>query len=647
MEPFARSRSPLFAVALALCLLPLALLAGHRAAALPTAVADFQLALAFDDGNILHIGHGFLPTNLTADWKVDDNPTFSPDGQQVAFVRRVMAIDQGQWSREIFRVGSDGQGLLQLSRNALAESGLAWSPDGARIAFVAAGDLYVLPAAGGAAVRLTGGALNPRNVAWSPDSARLAFNSWPCPAGDGQCPAAELYVVTLAGQLTRLTNDDRQDARPAWSPDGARLVYEYGSAPAAIGLALLPVTGGTPTTLVTDLVFVKSPAWSPDGFWIAFFGRRGPRAADEEHDLFLVRPDGSQRQQFDATGATAHDLAWTADSGSVVYRSEYTFCGPGPCDSPINDLRIQAIRGPDVTAHNFGYCADAPRATQFAWSPTAGVAVCTVAKRLQLVDSAPSSPSRWITDRVLYNGDPAWSPDGDRVAYSSRRDFNGNVYVVDVGGGNRRPLTTHPANDWNPAWAAGGRIAFTSDRDGNWELYLMDADGSGQTNLTHTPEAENDAAWSPDGARLAFARQQNGNWDIWVMDANGAHAARLTSHSAADRAPAWSPDGARLAFQSDRDGNDEVYVLTLAGAPGNETNLTRSPDDERDPAWRPDGATIAFSRPVTEESSVVYQMPVAGGEATMVAAGGRWPQAAWRPWLPPRIWTPLVARAGD
>jgi len=86
-----------------------------------------------------------------------------------------------------------------------------------------------------------------------------------------------------------------------------------------------------------------------------------------------------------------------------------------------------------------------------------------------------------------------------------------------------------------------GKIAFTSDRDGNHEVYVMNADGSGQTRLTDNPAADALPAWSPDGSRIAFTSDRDGNPEVYVMNADGSGQTNLTSNPATDAFPAWSP----------------------------------------------------------------------------------------------------------
>jgi hypothetical protein len=190
--------------------------------------------------------------------------------------------------------------------------------------------------------------------------------------------------------------------------------------------------------------------------------------------------------------------------------------------------------------------------------------------------------------------DPAWSPDGLRLAFTSLSNGNIDVFVMDADGSNRVRLTTHLAADQNPTWSPdGARIAFVSERDGNAEIYVMRADGSEQVRLSSRADAADvDPAWSPDGTRIAFSSDRDGNAEIYVMDADGSAPVRLTTNAATDLRPAWSPQGDRIAFERWCSTGECVPGIIVMGATGAApTPLTSGAE----PAWSPDGRKIAYT----------------------------------------------------
>jgi len=213
--------------------------------------------------------------------------------------------------------------------------------------------------------------------------------------------------------------------------------------------------------------------------------------------------------------------------------------------------------------------------------------------------------------------DPSYSPGIDSIVWSTAAldipekawlyTMNPDIGVVKNIGGQARD------DWWQPAFSPDGQqVAFVSARDGNPEIYLMNADGSGLKRLTDHPDGDIMPAWSPDGKYIAFVSEREGQADIWLMDADGGNLVRLTFNDAQDVYPAWSPDGRQIAFGSDRDGNVEIY--TMDGDGRNQRNLTNSPFDENYPAWSPDGNWLAFSRFTTNNE--VFLMTIAGDHVT-------------------------------
>jgi Tol biopolymer transport system component len=201
-----------------------------------------------------------------------------------------------------------------------------------------------------------------------------------------------------------------------------------------------------------------------------------------------------------------------------------------------------------------------------------------------------------------------------KIAFDTDRDAgNIDIYMMQEDGSSPTRLTTDPGLDVEPAWSPDGtRIAFSTNRDGNYEIYTMNADGSGQTNLTNDNGDDRDAAWSPDGTKITFASERDGDSEIFVMNADGSSPVQLTDNILfIDARPAWSPDGSKIAFDSDRDGDNEIYVMSAADGSG-QTNLSDDSSLDVEPTWSPDGSKIAF-RTNRDGNREVYVMNATDG----------------------------------
>ena len=138
------------------------------------------------------------------------------------------------------------------------------------------------------------------------------------------------------------------------------------------------------------------------------------------------------------------------------------------------------------------------------------------------------------------SGEAAFPGEIGKIAFAR----NNEIYVMNADGSGATNITNNAVFDGQPAWSPDGtKIAFFTNRDSTDEIYVMSADGSDPTRLTFNTESDEYPAWSPDGAKIVFTSARDGNKEIYVVNADGSGLARLTAHPANDKRPAWSPDG--------------------------------------------------------------------------------------------------------
>jgi tol-pal system beta propeller repeat protein TolB len=199
---------------------------------------------------------------------------------------------------------------------------------------------------------------------------------------------------------------------------------------------------------------------------------------------------------------------------------------------------------------------------------------------------------------------PAWSPQGELIAFTRGRVFAGGgtdneIYVVQSGGSNARNVTQHPANDALPSWSPDGRrLVFRSTRDNDKELYVINTDGGALSRLTTSPGTDTFPHWSPLGDRIVFASDRTGDFEIYTIRPDGSDLKQLTRSPGLDMHPVWSPDGKRICFASERGGYKDERPLTgnpqpygdlyLMGPDGSDVQaLTDDQFEDGTPGWAP------------------------------------------------------------
>jgi TolB protein len=213
---------------------------------------------------------------------------------------------------------------------------------------------------------------------------------------------------------------------------------------------------------------------------------------------------------------------------------------------------------------------------------------------LWLLDTQTGERRR-ITDRELPEYDASWSPDGKQLVFCciSQSGTQGNVDLCTVT--LDKPEVKHLIGDSgglsheeSPAWSPDGKqIAFTSTRDGNQEIYVVDASGQNLRRITQDPGLDAHPTWTPDGQHLLFATNRWGDFEIAQVDTKGQKVERLTNSNGLDDYPVCSPDGKTIAFLTNRTGQYEVFTMTRTGT--DLRNVSDDPGVDNFPAWTPQG----------------------------------------------------------
>jgi Tol biopolymer transport system component len=209
----------------------------------------------------------------------------------------------------------------------------------------------------------------------------------------------------------------------------------------------------------------------------------------------------------------------------------------------------------------------------------------------------------------------AWPGLNGYMAYGSNRTgsaFSDDVYVSPLDVETPTQLTFRRADDGQPAWSPDGRrLAFKTTQFGSNQLAVINADGTGETLLTRTFRfSEGQPAWSPDATKLLYRRTPENplvqNGDTWALDVEGSAkdptqpvTQAVLLRTGDERYPSYSPDGAQIAFRGDLDlaepsGDEELYVMNADGT--NVRQLTSNADFDSAPSWSADGKRILFER---------------------------------------------------
>ena len=510
------------------------------------------------------------------------HPSFSPDGNQVAFGWNGEKQDNYDVYVKLIGPGAP----LRLTTNPAPDRSPAWSPDGRWIAFrreLGGGKagLFLIPALGGPERKLLD-AVSPDSwsaASWHPSNNWLAI---PMPDPPDVIPSVFAISVT-SGQRRRLTaplSPSTGDADPAFSPDGRSLVFCRRTAIGEGELFILTLsTAMEPQGEVKQLTFdqriTQTPAWTFDGREIIFsIGRPG------SYTLWRIRVSQSgsppgKPERLASVGQDGVSPALSRQGRRLAYTRNW------------RDLNI--------------------------W-------------RMQI----PGGVSAPFISSTRNEENPKFSPDGQKIAFRSDRSGHNEIWVSDSDASNPVQVTSFGGPmaaevNWSPD---SRRIAFKANTHGHGDIYVIDAEGGAPQRLTTEPSDDLMPAWSQDGRWIYFASNRSGTDQVWKIPATGGAAVQVTRQGGFYSQE--SPDGRFLYYGKDRNLTTSLWKTPVAG--GQETRVLESMTWWMNfqvlnegiyfmPAGEP--PTVQFFRQATAKIEPVATIPKPSAAGLTVSPDGR------------------------
>ena len=410
-----------------------------------------------------------------------------------------------------------------------------------------------------------------------------------------------------------------QEISPSFSPDGSQVAFGWDGENNGAGFDLYVKVIGTdkPLRLTNRPVPWLGVAWSPDGRYIAV-----RRLAAEDGGIFLIPALGGPERRLISTNDLFPPLAaisWSSDSKQIAFVAH-------PPTKHVNASQLFLLsletleQKPMETGCDLAYDpAFSPDGKKLAYacSPDA------VELSLNVRELRTGKDTQLFKQAQDING-IAWSRDGTRIVFSCTSSHyiaatGGELCQVTTGQNGSPDKMPFGHDAASPAVSSSGnRLAYAQSRV-NANIWRVDLDGeeAHAQILAPSTRQQYDPFISPDGKRVAFVSDRSGNEEIWACDRNGGDLQQLTSLGHwSTGTPRWSPDSKQIAFDSRVTGEANVYVLDADG--GVPRKLETGTRGNSLPSWSHDGKWIYFASGLADSSLTIWRAPAEGGRATQL-----------------------------
>ncbi len=400
------------------------------------------------------------------------------------------------------------------------ESAPSFSPDGQRVAFAWNGpnsdnsDIYVKPVSSSRMIRLTFNPAEDFNPVWSPDGSQIAFLRR---AGF----RAEILTVPSAGgpekKIGEIAATRISRSLLTWAPDGRSIVMAdtpEASRPGGLSLFRLPLSGADRERLTFPFTANDfAPVYSPDGRTLAFL--RGV----SDYAEIQIRSSGGAVRSITSARQTITSIDWTPNGRDILY----TLDAGGVWRVPVTGGASQQVLPAEGQIDGLTIARRGNRLAYVRLYEDLNI------WRFPIRAAGSEAPQKFIASSRIEDS-PRYSPDGKRVTFSSDRSGSFEIWVCNSDGSNpvqltffRGPLVGSPS--WSPD---GSAIVFDSRVQGNADIYAVDSTGGPPKRLTFEDSQEILPAWSSDGRSIYFSSNRTGDWQIWKMPAHGGPARQIT-----------------------------------------------------------------------------------------------------------------------